>query len=218
MTHDPEMNGFDQMARSIRTRTADILTRRGLLPRFKRWRLSRDPDTGMVVLFGILNNRYIAAHSSTAFRNYFDTTLLHDLANELRVQVVSCSSDGLRYAFILDRGSLGRLPTHIDIPLVEYGTPQVRVVYSEIPPSVAVLPVDTLPVEDHMLIRQGVGAFLKVFDDLHLKGSALSAADLQSAPDFVMIDEREFNNQVAELEALQRRRKQTGRLLDTSVG
>ncbi|HEX2998569.1 MAG TPA: hypothetical protein VHP14_27350, partial [Anaerolineales bacterium] len=80
------------------------------MPRFKRWRLTQDPDTGMVVLFGILNNRYIAEHTSTPFNHYFDPRVLHDLADELQVQVVSCNSHGLRYAFILDRGELGRLP------------------------------------------------------------------------------------------------------------
>ena len=66
----------------------------------------------MVVLFGVLNNRHIATHTSIPFNDYFDPRVLHDLVNELQVQVVSCNSDGLRYAFILDRGGLGRLPTH----------------------------------------------------------------------------------------------------------
>lgn len=75
----------------------------------------------MVVLFGILNNKYIATHTSIPFSDYFDPRLLHDLANELQVQVVSCNGDGLRYAFILDRGQLGKLPTHIDFPFVDDG-------------------------------------------------------------------------------------------------
>src|SRR5512132_1020850 len=93
---------FPQKARRLRAQVSTILTRWGLLPRFKRWRLSQDPDTGMVVLFGVLNNKYIATHTSIPFGDYFDARVLHDLANELRVQVVSCNSDGLRYAFILD--------------------------------------------------------------------------------------------------------------------
>ena len=97
---------FAQKARQIRAQASAILTRWGLLPRFKRWRLTQDPGTGMVVLFGILNNRYIATHTSIPFGNYFDPRLLHNLANELQVQIVSCNSDGLRYAFILDRGQL----------------------------------------------------------------------------------------------------------------
>jgi hypothetical protein len=103
---------------AIKTQVSTVLTKWGLLPRFKRWRLTQDPDTGMVVLFGILNNRYIATHTSIPFSDYFDPRLLHDLANELQVQVVSCNSDGLRYAFILDRGRFGKLPTHIDFPLL----------------------------------------------------------------------------------------------------
>ena len=73
----------------------------------------------MMVLFGILNNKYIATHTSIPFSDYFDPRLLHDLANELQVQVVSCNSDGLRYAFILERGSLVKLPTHIDYPFLD---------------------------------------------------------------------------------------------------
>src|SRR4030095_2065967 len=94
-TIDPP--NFDQRARQIRAQVSTVLTKWGLLPRFKRWRLTQDPDTGMIVLFGILNNKYIAAHTSIAFSNYFDPRLLHDLANELQLQVVSCNSDGLRY-------------------------------------------------------------------------------------------------------------------------
>src|SRR6185436_1447979 len=124
---------FDQKARQIRAQVSTVLTKWGLLPRFKRWRLTQDPGTGMIVLFGILNNRYIATQTSIPFSDYFDPRLLHDLANELQVQVVSCNSDGLRYAFILDRGQLGRLPTHIDFPFIDNGKLLVRVVYDEIP-------------------------------------------------------------------------------------
>ncbi len=81
----------------------------------------------MVELFGILNNKYIAERTLIPFSRYFDLRLLHDLANELQVQVVSCNSDGLRYAFILDRGRFGKLPTHIDYPFFEDGKLMVRV-------------------------------------------------------------------------------------------
>ena len=94
--NDP--NHLNQKAWRIRNQVSTILTKWGLLPRFKRWRLTQDPDTGMIVLFGILNNRYIATHTSTPFSDYFDSRLLHDLANDLQVQVVACNSDGLRYA------------------------------------------------------------------------------------------------------------------------
>ncbi len=160
---------FAQKARGIRAQVSTVLTKWGLLPRFKRWRLTQDPGTGMVVLFGILNNRYIAAHTSIPFSDYFDPRVLHDLANELQVQVVSCNSDGLRYAFILDRGELGRLPTHVDFPFIENGKLLVRVVYSDNPPSRPTPPVNVAMVDDHTLVRQGVGAFLKVFDDIKLR-------------------------------------------------
>lgn len=110
-------NQFNQKAWRIRTQVSTILTKWGLLPRFTRWRLTQDLDTGMVVLFGILNNRYIAMHTSIPFGDYFDPRVLHDLANELQVQVVSCNSDGLRYAFILDRGQFGRLADSHRLPL-----------------------------------------------------------------------------------------------------
>src|SRR5512134_1347857 len=130
-TSDPQH--FAQKARQIRTQVSTMLTKWGLLPRFKRWRLTQDPGTGMVVLFGILNNRYIATHTSIPFSDYFDPRLLHDLANELQVQVVSCVSDGLRYAFILDRGRFGKLPTHVDYPFIDNGKVLVRVVYGSNP-------------------------------------------------------------------------------------
>ncbi len=118
---------FDPKARQIKAQVSTVLTRWGLIPRFKRWRLTQDPETGMVELFGILNNKYIAERTLIPFSRYFDLRLLHDLANELQVQVVSCNSDGLRYAFILDRGRFGKLPTHIDYPFFEDGKLMVRV-------------------------------------------------------------------------------------------
>src|SRR5688572_22426171 len=164
-----EPHHFAQKARQIRSQVSIILTRWGLLPRFKRWRVAQDPDTGMIVLFGVLNNRYIATHTSIPFSDYFDPRVLHDLANELQVQVVSCNSDGLRYAFILDRGELGKFPTHIDFPFIEKGKLLARVVYSDNSASGPVPSVDTAMVDDRALVRQGVGAFLKVFDDIKLR-------------------------------------------------
>jgi hypothetical protein len=205
-TIDPRQ--FAQKARRIRAQASTVLTKRGLLPRFKRWRLTQDPGTGMVVLFGILNDRYIATHTSIPFGDYFDPRLLHDLANELQVQVVSCNSDGLRYAFILDRGGLGRLPTHVDFPFIENGKLLVRVVYSDNPPSIPASPVATTMTDDHILVRQGVGAFLKVFDDIKLRDDAAALQlSTQNLPDIVVIDENEFNKRVAEHEANQQKIK-----------
>jgi len=202
-TIDPQH--FAQKARQIRAQVSTVLTRWGLLPRFKRWRLTQDPGTGMVVLFGILNNRYIATHTSIAFRDYFQPGVLHDLADALQVQVVSCNSDGLRYAFILDRARLGKLPTHIDFPFMEKDKVLARVVYSDNHPSVPAPPVKIASVDDQTLVRQGVGAFLKVFDDIKLRDDAALQLSAQSMPGVVVIDEDEFNKMLAAQEARHRK-------------
>ena len=207
-----------QKTRQIRAQVSNVLTRWGLLPRFKRWRLTQDPDTGMVVLFGILNNKYIAAHTSIPFSDYFDPRLLHDLANELQLQVVSCNSDGLRYAFILDRGQLGIIPTHIDFPFVDNGKLSVRVVYKDKPQPMPVPPVEVAIVEDKTFVRQVVGAFLKVFDDIKLRDDAALQLSAQNPPEIVIIDEDEFHKRIAEHEANRQRIKRVGRLLDKADG
>lgn len=213
-----EPHHFEHEARRIRTQVATILTKWGLLPRFKRWRLTQDPDTGMIVLFGILNSRYIATHTSTPFRNYFDPALLDDFAKNTQLQVVSCNSDGgLRYAFILDRGSLGKIPTHIDYPFIVDDKPLIRVVYSDPPQSVTIPPTDIALADDQMLVRQGVGAFLKVFDDIQLRENAAQLS-AQSPPEIVVIDKDDFDKRVAEHEALRQRRKHIKNLLDETDG
>lgn len=55
-------------------------------------------------------------------------------------------------------------------------------------------------VDDHALVRQGAGAFLKVFDDIKLRDDADAALQLsaQNLPDIVAIDEDEFKKRVAE--------------------
>lgn len=215
-----ESHHFEKEARRVRSQVSTILTRWGLLPRFKRWRLTQDPDTGMIVLFGILNNRYIATHTSIPFSNYFDPRLLHDLTNEMQLQVVACNSDGLRYAFILDRGSLGKLPTHIDFPFLDEDKLFVRVVYDDkllaevMQPQVESSPtVAANIVDDHALVQQGVGAFLKVFDDIKLRDD-LTRNSPQSLPDIVVIDEGEFNKRVAEHEANRQRHTRIRKLFD----
>jgi hypothetical protein len=210
---------FDQKARQIKVQVSTVLTKWGLLPRFKRWRLTQDPETGMVVLFGILNNSYIATHTSIPFSNYFDPRLLHDLANELQVQVVSCNSDGLRYAFILDRGALGELPTHIDYPFVDNGKLMVRVVYSKPPQPVPAPPVeDAAMIDDHRFVRQVAGAFLKVFDDIKLRDDAALLLSAQNPPDVAIIDDVEFNKRVAEHEINRQKVKHIKDMFDESVG
>ena len=191
-TNDTQL--FDQKTRRIRAQVSAVLTKWGLLPRFKRWRLTQDPGTGMIVLFGILNNTYIATHTSTPFSDYFDPRLLHDLANELQLQVVSCNSDGLRYAFILERGSIVKLPTHIDYPFLDGERVSVRVVFDDKP----VLPIEVAVVDDQTLVNRDVVAFLDVFDDINTKGEVSSKLSTQGTPDIVRIDEEEFQKRVAE--------------------
>lgn len=188
---------FDQQARRIRVQASGILARWGLLPRFKRWRLTQDQETGMVVLFGVLNEDYIASHASITFSNYFDPRLLHELANELKVQVVSCNSETLRYAFILDRGGFGKLPTHIDYPFVNDGKLMVRVVFGNAQQSI---PAPPLAVDDNRFMRQVAGAFLKVFEDIKLRDDAALLLSAQNPPDIAIIDEVEFNKRVMEHE------------------
>jgi len=218
MTQTIDPGDFKQKTRRIRTQVSTILTKWGLLPRFKRWRLTQDPSTGMIVLFGILNNKYIAAHTSIPFSDYFNPGLLHDLANKLQVQVVSCNSDGLRYAFILDRGQLGILPTHIDFPFIDNGKLLVRVVYSDKPQPAPAPPVDIAMFDDRTFVRQVAGAFLKVFDDIKLRDDAALQLSAQNPPNIVVINEDEFHKRVAEHEANRQKIKRIGKLLDKKAG
>lgn len=217
MTQITDPRHFDLQVRRIRATVSTVLTKWGLLPRFKRWRLTQDPDTGMIVLFGILNNNYIAKHTSIPFSNYFDSRLLTDLSNELQVQIVSCNSDGLRYAFVLDRGKLDILPTHVDFPFVDNGKVAVRVVYKDIPQSIAP-PVDVATPTDRRFVSQVAGAFLKVFDDIKLRDDAALMLSAQNPPDVVIIDEVEFNQRVAEHEVNRQKVKRIKDMFDDSLG
>jgi hypothetical protein len=197
-----ELHHYDQKTRLIRAQVGTVLTKWGLLPRFKRWRLTQDTSTGLIVLFGILNNRFIAMHTSIPFSNYFDPHLLRDLENELQLQVVTCNSDGLRYAFILERGFLVKLPKHIDYPFLEEDKLYVRVVYSAKqepePQSIPALETRVDPVVEQTMVNQGVVALLNVFDDIKLKGEAAAKLPAEGLPEVIAIDEEEFNKQVAE--------------------
>jgi hypothetical protein len=217
MTRTIEQENYDHETQRIRSGASAILKKWGLLPRFKRWRLAKDPGTGMVVLFGVLNNGYISAHTSIPFSDYFHPRVLHDLANQLQVQVVSCNTDGLRYAFILDRGRLDSLPTHIDFPYVENGKVSFRVVYRDSPPLTPASFAGFKTVDDRSLVHRGVGAFLKVFDDIQLRNDAASQLSGQALPDIVVIDEDEFNRRVAEHEASRRRSKHIRELFDETA-
>lgn len=191
---------YDQKARQLKTRVMTVFTKWGLKPRFKRWRLTQDSETGMVVLFGVLNDKYIAEHTSIPFSDYFAPRFLHDLANELQVQVVSCTSESLRYAFILDRGSFGMLPSHVDYPFVNNGKVMVRVVFEDDPQPDPVPKVETLVLTDNRFMRQVAGAFMKVFEDIKLRDDAALLLSAQNPPDIVIINQEEFNTRVAEHE------------------
>jgi hypothetical protein len=208
-TIDPQH--YVQTSRQIRAKVSTVLTKFGLLPRFKRWRLTQDPDTGMIVLFGILNNRYIATHTTIPFSDYFDPRVLRELANELQIQIVSCNSDGLRYAFILDRGQIGKLPTHIDYPFIDNGKLMVRVVYrNDLQP----IPVPPETVDDQKLVQAGVGAFLKVFDDIKLREDAAIKLSEQKVPDIMVIEESEFEKRITEFEIDRKRRSHIRELFE----
>jgi len=211
---------FHRSARQIKARVPVILSQWGLPSKFNRWRLTQDPETGLVVLFAVLNNKYIVTHTATPFSNYFDPRFLYDLANDLHVQVVSCNSDGLCYAFVLDRGLLGKLPTHIDFPFLDGDRLLVRVVYGDKPtPEVIERSITPAPlitaevVDDQTLVSRGVEAFLKVLDDIQLKDDAASKLSAQGLPDVVVIDKDEFNKRVAEHEADRQRINHIRRLL-----
>lgn len=212
-----ETDRYEHQAKLIRNQVSRVLKKWGLIPRFKRWRLAQDPDTGMIVLFGILNNKYIASNTSIPFSDYFDPRLLHDLANELQVQVVSCNGDGLRYAFVLERGQLEKLPTHIDFPYIDDGKLFVRVVYQDTLQPVAAVPVNIPATNDLAFARQVTAAFLKVFDDIKLRDDAAILLAGQNSADVMIIDEDEFYKRVAEHEVNRQRVKRVERLLDRAT-
>lgn len=215
---------FHQRAKQVRARVPVILSKWGLPPKFSRWRLTQDPETGLVVLFGVLNDTYIAAHTATRLSSYFDPRLLHDLADDLQLQIVSCNSDSLRYAFILDRGSLDRLPTHIDFPFLDGDRLLVGVVYQEEPvagwinPQTLATPTNNVEVVDnHTLVGRGVGAFLKVFDEIKLKGAAASGLSAQGLLDIVVINEDGFHKRLPEHKADGQRRRRIRRLFNDTA-
>ena len=84
---------LNMKARQIKARIPILLSQWGLVPKFKRWRLAEDPETGMVVLFGELDSKYIVAHTTTSFNDYFDMSLLRDMETDLQVQVISSNTE-----------------------------------------------------------------------------------------------------------------------------
>jgi len=220
MTTMVDPNFYHQKAKRIRARVPVVLSQWGLPPKFKRWRLTQDLDTGLVVLFAVLNNKYIATHTATPFSDYFDPRLLHDLENDLDVQVVSCNTDGLRYAFVLDRGQIDRLPTHIEFPFLDGDRLLVRVVYGDKPLPAGIESQTTAATriavekgDDQRLIDRDVESFLKVFDDIKLKDDSASIQSAQGLPDLVIVDQDEFNKRIAEYEANRQTNNRIRRLL-----
>jgi hypothetical protein len=197
ITQAVDPHHYVRRARQIKARIPVILSQWGLVPKFKRWRLAQDPETGMVILFGVLNNKYIATHTTTPFSDYFDPRLLRDLETELHVQVISSANDGLRYAFILERGQIDIEPAHIDYPFQDGHSSFVKVVRSaKSVPEVVVLKIAPAPpivaesVDDQTLVERGVGAFLKVFDDIKLREEAAEPPSAQSSPEVVIEAEK----------------------------
>jgi hypothetical protein len=199
-TIDP--HHFVRRSRQIKARLPFVLAQWGLLPRFKRWRLAQDPDTGMVVLFGVLNTKYIASHTTTPFSNYFDPRLLHDLTRELQVQVISSANDGLRYAFILDKGlpditqnnralmdSAGVVPISAREPI----EPRAPDVVDQMPPQ----PNNSTAVNHPSIPHQRLDRFLKIAAALE----AMENAPTQPLPEVLVTSAAEFNQQMAEYEA-----------------
>jgi lipid A disaccharide synthetase len=59
---------------------------------------------------------------------------------------------------------------------------------------------------------KGVGAFLKIFDDIKLRDDAAAQLSAKNPPNIVVIDEDEFKRRVAEHEADRHRLKQINKL------
>jgi hypothetical protein len=224
ITQIVDPNHFHQRARDIRVRIPKLLSLWGLPSRFNRWRLTQDPQSGMVVLFAVLNTRYVATKTTRRSSDYFDPRLLHDLSNDLHLQVVPSDSGGLRYAFILDRGLIDIAPTHIELPFVGTDRLIVQVISSDQlgldlrePQVMPAPPVMAEFVDDHTLVNRGVGAFLKVFDDIQLRDDAAQQIFSQDPPDVVVIEVENFYERVKQEKADMQRINHLELLFDESV-
>ena len=179
---------FARRMRQIKAQIPNILSQWGLLPKFKRWRLAQDPDTGTVVLFGILDNKHIATHTTTPFSDYFDPRLLHDLATEFHVQVIPSANDGLRYAFILERGEIDAQPPVNARPTDQDG--------NQIERRVAPQPNVVISAGKHTVEHQKLDKFLEIAEAIE---AAKKTAD-QPPPEVLLMNEAEFNQLMAEYE------------------
>ena len=219
MTQTIEQYRFDQKARRVRVQVSTVLTTWGLLARFKHWLLTQDPDTEMIVLFGVLDNQYIAEHTSIPFSDYFDPRLLQDLENELQVQVVTGDSDGLRYAFILDRGRFEGIPLEAEHPMIDNGKLMIQVVYRyrDNPHGAPAPLAEAAAMDDRMRVRRNVRALVDFLDSSQPGDDPVFLFVSQNKPDIVIIDEDEFNRSAAEHEANRQRSQRIRALLDESI-
>jgi hypothetical protein len=212
ITQTVDSNYFMRRARQIKAQMPIFLSQWSLLSKFKRWRLAQDPGSGMVVLFGELNNRYIATHTTAPFSDYFDPRLMRDLAAELNVEVISSSNDGLRYAFVLERGRLS-LPQEIHAPVAGGGMAVPPITSETLEPGVdqtlpevvqeELIETRTAPtplivadiVEGQTLVDQGFGTLLKVFEESNLKDDAALPPTFQDPPDVVDTEAEKLINE-----------------------
>lgn len=184
ITQPVDPHHYVRKARQLKAQIPICLSQWGLLPKFKRWRLAQDPETGTVVLFGVLDTHYIATHATTPFSDYFDPRLLRDLATELHVQVIPSANDGLRYAFILERGALELLPEPLQVQ---------EPVPAEPAPAEPVKPTAEA---EHNRLHQRLDKFLEISAAL-----ALLENTTPPQPDVLLLDEAQFNQQMADYEA-----------------
>jgi hypothetical protein len=191
---------FLRRMRQIRANIPEILSRWGLIPKFKRWRLAQDPDTGTVILFGVLDNHYIATHTTAPFSNYFDPRLLQDLATELGAQVIPSANDGLRYAFILDRGQVD-LQSFANQRPINQALSRVQQIVAHNEP---IHPKAFVLADKHRLEHQKLNRFLKIAEALE----ATQNDSTQPPPDVLLINEAEFNQLMAEFENERNRKKE----------
>lgn len=191
---------FTRKMRQIRASIPNILSRWGLLPKFKRWRLAQDRATGTVILFGVLDNHFIASHTATPFSNYFEPRLLSDLATELGVQVIPSASDGLRYAFVLDRGQVDiqSSVSHRPVSQVLSHVQQIIVHNEPPPPKVFVL------AEEHRLEHEKLDRFVKIADALEAEKND----GAQPVPEVLLMNEAEFKQLMAEYEDERNKKKE----------
>ncbi len=185
ITRPVNPNQINRKAREIRVRVPAFLTAWGLVPKFKRWRLTQDPDTGLAVLFGVLDNKFIAAHTTIPFSDYFDPRLLSDLETELKVQVMSSNSDGLRYAFVLENGELNspRVLEALPPPMPE--EPPDLYDNEEMP----FLDNDSVSTGAHTLMHHRLDSFLKMLRSLNAPNLAT-----RQPPNILLMDEAEYNH------------------------